>query len=298
MSWFASTTGLSVLMGALIGAGVWAVVAGLTPRPVRLSDALGRLSGTTVVDAAPLPTRGSERLGVWASRVVPVPLTARQRQLLALRGRSIAEFYADKVVLGLVGLATPLVVGAAFALLVGSGWVAPVAVSVVVGIAGYFWPDYVLHKEGEQTRSDASEALYTYVDLVILERLGNASATQSLHSAASVSDTVLFRQIRAALERARLEQRPPYDELRRLAAELSVPELTDLADVMSLDDVGASLSGTLRARVAELRDAQLTRHKIAAHEVSERMTIWMVLPALVFALIFLAPPLLRLLGSG
>lgn len=298
MTWLASTPGLVVLAGALVGAGGWAVIAGLTPRPVRLSDALGRLSGTTVVDTSVAPTRGSERLGAWASRVVPIPLTARQRQLLSLKGRSIAEFYADKVVLGLVGLALPLVVGAAFVLLVGSGWIAPVGVSLGLGIGGYFWPDYLLHREGEQTRSDASDALYTYVDLVILERLANASATQSLHAAASVSDTVLFQQIRAALDRARLEQRPPYEELRRLATDLSVPELTDLADVMSLDEVGASLSATLRARVAELRDAQLTRHKIAAHEVSERMTIWMVLPALVFALIFLAPPLLRLLGSG
>ena len=63
---------------------------------------------------------------------------------------------------------------------------------------------------------------------------------------------------------------------------------------MTMDEHGAALAATLRARVKELRDAHLTRQKIAAQEVSERMTVFMVVPAMVFGLIFLVPPLLRL----
>ena len=66
---------------------------------------------------------------------------------------------------------------------------------------------------------------------------------------------------------------------------------------MKLDDSGASLSEALRARVKELRDAHLTRAKIEAAAVSERMTFLMVIPSLIFGLLFLVPPLLRLLGS-
>ena len=60
-----------------------------------------------------------------------------------------------------------------------------------------------------------AEGLLVYIDLVTLERLTNASATQALHNAAALSDVPLFVHIRTALERARLEQQSPYAELRR-----------------------------------------------------------------------------------
>ena len=52
------------------------------------------------------------------------------------------------------------------------------------------------------------------------------------------------------------------------------------------------------ARVKELRDGHLTAMKMAASEVSERMTMWMVVPSLVFGLFVLEPPLLTLVSSG
>jgi len=136
-----------------------------------------------------------------------------------------------------------------------------------------------------------------YIDLVTLERLTNASATQALHNAAALSDVPLFVQIRTALERARLEQQSPYAELRRLSDELKLPELADIADVMQLDETGAALSGTLRARVRELRDAHLTREQIKASAAAEGMTIYMTLPALIFGLIFLVAAMLRILAG-
>ena len=39
---------------------------------------------------------------------------------------------------------------------------------------------------------------------------------------------------------------------------------------------------------------ELTR----AHQTSERMTLWMSIPVIVFALIFLVPPLLSISGVG
>lgn len=46
-----------------------------------------------------------------------------------------------------------------------------------------------------------------------------------------------------------------------------------------------------------MRDAHLTAAKIEASAASERMTFLMVIPSLVFALLFLIPPLLRILSS-
>jgi len=86
-----------------------------------------------------------------------------------------------------------------------------------------------------------------------------------------------------------------YAQLRRLSDQLELPELRDLADIMQLDENGAALSGALRARLQELRDAHLTREQMAASAAAEGMTIYMTLPALIFGLIFLGAALLRIL---
>ena len=173
----------------------------------------------------------------------------------------------------------------------------PLLAGLVLGLFGFFIPDIVIGRGAAATSSDATEALLTFVDLVTLERLANSSATQSLHAAAAVSNQAVFVAIRDSLQRARLEQRAPFAELKRLGEELELPALCDIADVMKLDDSGAALSGALRARVKELRDAHLTEAKIEAAAVSERMTFLMVVPSLIFGLLFLIPPLLRLLSS-
>ena len=197
--------------------------------------------------------------------------------------------------MAIVGAALPIVL--AFAQVSISGRSSPwVAAAVLVGVVvGFFVPDLLLRRQARATRSNAVEALLVYIDLVTLERLANASATQALQQAAELSDAPLFLQIRTALERARLEQQPPYGELRRLADRLDLPELNDVADVMQLDETGAALSGTLRARVKELRDAHLTKEQLQASAAAEGMTIYMTLPALIFGLIFLVAALLTLL---
>lgn len=289
-----TTLGLVVLCGMLVAGGAVVVLAAFGRSVVRLGDALDRVSGSRHAAATAPVDLGTDRLGAWAYRTLRLPVPESQLRALHLRGMSISAFYAEKVVWLLIGLVTPAVLAAVVAAVAGLGWQAPVGVGLLGGAIGFFVPDLQLRTAGQAARTDAGEAMFTFLDLVTLERLANQSATQSLHAAASVSDETPFRQIRQALDRARLEQRPPYGELQSLADELGLPELRDVADIMTMDEHGASLATTLRARVRELRDGHLTQQKIAASEVSERMTIYMVAPALVFGLIFLTPPLLRL----
>ena len=300
------TTGLALLAGALLTGGVVALLALLRPAAPHLGDALSGLYDDPEVAAARLRSTtddlggsgaGSDRVGAWLYRNWPIPLTRRQRQDLQVRGSSIAEFYADKVVLALVGLVLPSVTGVLVGVLLGG---VPVAVPVLAGLlglaAGWFLPDLLLRRGSGRARSDAGQSLLTFIDLVTLERLANASATQALHNAAQVSDTALFVRIRRALDRAQLEQQSPYAELRRLADRLALPELGDLVDVMQLEESGASLAGTLRARARELRNAHLSREQEQANAVSESMTVFMALPAMIFGLFFMVPPLLRIIG--
>lgn len=290
-------TGLwvAIATGVLFAAGVWAVAGYFVPAHPRLGDALKVLDGR--VQPAPSTAAGADRLGAWARLRFPGAVDDRIGRQLQLRGISVDRFYTYKVVSALAGLALPGLLGLVLLLVTGTSLLLPLLGGVVCGLFCFFVPDIVIGRGSAGTSSDATEALLTFVDLVTLERLANSSATQSLHAAAAVSDQAVFVAIRDSLQRARLEQRAPFAELKRLGDDLELPALCDIADVMKLDDSGASLSGALRARVKELRDAHLTGAKIEAAAVSERMTFLMVIPSLIFGLLFLIPPLLRLLGS-
>jgi len=294
------TVPLVLLAGMLAAAGLVALVVALVPAAPRLDVALDRIGADSRIDRSPADlgplTSRSERLGAFLYRYVPMRISDRARQSLRLQGRSIAPFYGDKAAWAIAGAAMPAVLGFCAAVLLGIPVTVPLLGAVAGAAIGFFVPDLTLLRNSDAARSSAVGALLVFVDLVTLERLANASATQALQNAAAVSDFPLFVQIRVALERARLEQHSPYGELRRLAEEMNLPELNDVADVMQLDESGAALSGVLRARVKELRDAHQTAEQIAAVAAAEGMTIYMSLPALVFGLIFMGAALLRILG--
>ncbi|SDS74047.1 hypothetical protein [Microlunatus soli] len=299
------TTGLIFVSGLLVAGGIVLIVAGLVPATPHLADTISRLyqpigarpddSARGRLTAAATPT---ERLGSWLYRRTPVPLTAGQQRALQIRGRSIIEFYADKAVWTIIGLTMPPILAGFWALMTGGVPLAVPALAGVVGaVVGYFVPDLLLRGQAEETRNDASSAVLMYIDLVTLERLANASGTQALQNAAELSDVPLFRQLRGALERARLEQQAPYTELRRLADDLDLQELRDLSDVMQLDESGAALSGSLRARVRELRDAHLATTLREANAASEGMTVYMTIPAMLLGVMFIIPALMRIVGT-
>jgi tight adherence protein C len=290
---------LVLLAGVLISGGLCCFLLAAVPTTPRLSEALARISADPQaverqIDLGPLAS-SSDRLGAWLYRINPIPLSVRQRRALRLRGKSIAEFYADKAVMALIGAVLPTLFALALWASGGQPGLLPTMLCLIGAACGFFVPDLLLLRSTSAARSDAVESLLVFIDLVTLERLANASSSQALLHAASLSDVTLFQQIRLALERAQLEQQSPYAQLRRLSDQLDLPELRDLADIMQLDENGAALSGALRARLQELRDAHLTREQMAASAAAEGMTIYMTLPALIFGLIFLGAALLRIL---
>jgi tight adherence protein C len=288
-----------ILAGVLAAAGLLALAVAVVPGTPRLDAALTRVDGsgatnrTRALDVGPTTTV-SERLGAYLYQRSPLPLTERQQQNLQLQGKSIAEFYSDKAVMAVVGAAMPAVLALAVGYLTRTSTPYPAIAAVAGAVLGFFAPDLLLLRATAATRSGAVEALLVYIDLVTLERLANASATQALYNAAKLSDVAVFAQIRTALERAQLEQQSPYAELRRLSARLDLAELADIADVMQLDETGAALSGSLRARVRELRDAHLTSEQMEASATAEGMTLYMTLPAMIFGLFFMIPPLMKI----
>ena len=57
----------------------------------------------------------------------------------------------------------------------------PAGLAVIGMVIGFFVPDLLLRRSGKATQSRAAESLLVFVDLVTLERLANASATEALH---------------------------------------------------------------------------------------------------------------------
>lgn len=287
---------LMLLPGMLIGLGLVVGATTFRPQYARLDDAIAALDGEGAESEAPTEPAAGERLGAWWLRRRRVVLTPATSRSLRLKGRSLARHYSIKMVGLLVGLLLPTLVWLVASLLGRSDPGLPLAVALLGAAGGFVLPDILLRSQVRVLGEDATEALLTYFDLVTLERMANQSATQALQTAAALSQNSVFVHIRAALERARLQQRVPYVELKSVGADLELPALVDLADVMRLDESGAALASTLRARVKELRDAHLTALKVSANRVSERMTVFMVIPSLVFGLILLAPPILKLIA--
>ena len=169
---------------------------------------------------------------------------------------------------------------------------------VLAAVLGWFLPALSVSSTAATTLDDASEALLVFIDLVILERLANQHARDALARAASVSDNHLFVQIRGALARAQLEREPPWDELRRLADRLSLPQLGDIADIARMQDEGGNLTEAFRARVAELRNAYVVKQQRDADRMTQRMAIPQTMPVAAVSFILIMPPLLRLLGQA
>ena len=85
--------------------------------------------------------------------------------------------------------------------------------------------------------------------------------------------------------RAQLTGTSPWQGLAQLAAELRVPELGDVADIMRLSgEDGAAVYATLRARAASLRSALLTDAAAEANAASEHM----IMPVAVLGVAFMA----------
>jgi len=288
------------LSGAGIVGGSYLAITATIPRHVRLDDALNWLAQNdnpqpaTKENPPPPPTR-PQRLALAIYQRLRLPLSDHTHKLLHRGDLNPIDHITHKTMLALAGAALPTLLGGLSTTLFGTSPIFPIALAALLCIAGFLWPDHTLRIKADNALDDANEALLTFLDLVILERLANQSAPQSLAAAASISDITPFRQIYITVEQARLEQHTPYNDLRRLADQLELPALRDIIDIISLDEHGASLATTLRARAKELRNAHLTRQRIKAHEQTEHMTIYMVIPALILGLIYLTPPILALL---
>jgi hypothetical protein len=287
-----------LLLGGLAGAGVTLVVAQLVPGPPDLGAALDRLTtqrpAPVDVSAGGLQNRLGRALLARAGAIPGLHPPTRELSILRIQPHT---WLGEKALLAVIGLAFPPCLAALLDVLgVGVPWAVPTLGSVVLAALFFALPSLTVRERAAAAREDFARAVGAYVELVALERLAGAGTNQALENAAHVGRSWVFERIREELLRSRLSGAAPWDSLTRLAQELGVPELADLADIMRLaGEEGAQVYEALRARGRSLRTAMLTREQARANAASERMVIPVALLALCFALLIATPAMYRLL---
>jgi Flp pilus assembly protein TadB len=282
-----------IVSGLLIGLAAAVLIGELVPAGPSLRAAIGRL------EARPDPVRHVTRPRELARRLgaslpwLPVPAAD-----LRLLGQEVEDWLATKVALGVAGLAAvPVLTG----LLSLSGhslpWSIPVAGSLALGLALFFAPDLVTRVNALEKRRDFRHALTSYLDLVALERGAGAAPTEALEAAAEVGTGWAFQRIAAALHAARKESRPPWDGLGRLASEIGLPELSDLAEIASIaGNEGARILDTLSARADSMRAEALAATKAQAGSRSTTMVLPIAMLAAGFLILLIFPDFYRIFG--
>ncbi|WP_409328906.1 type II secretion system F family protein [Trujillonella humicola] len=298
---------LLITFGAIVGLGAFLLVrAALVVEQPRLADALARLDGRAAPVAVGSMTgerdrwaRATGHAGTWAAARLPAGALRTPSHALALIGWTPEGYAARKLGLAAFGAAfVPLLTAVLGVLGVRLPVVMPTAGSLILAVVLFFVVDLVARDQAAEARGQMRRALCSYLDLVSLRRDASEGPTIALERAAALGEGWVFRRINDALVAARLAGDPPWDGLRRLAAETGVGELADVADIAAVAAVeGASIAPTLRARAQSLRVQLLAEEEAAANTASEKLTAPVALLSVAFLLLFLYPALARLMAT-
>lgn len=290
---------LALVAGGLVGLGLATALFAVAPTHPDLREYLAQVSNTSRRQASATPRDLRERLGVWLMLHLPLtrPIAPPIADLALLR-RPVYSFYADKVLFGVVGAVFPAVAAALLALI---GWQLPIVIplggALIVGVGMSFLPDYNVRDDAKAARAEFRHALSAYIDLVAIARHSGAQTRQAMEAAARTGDSWVFERIHEELVNSRFAGRSPWDALHRLAEELSISDLSEVANIMrTAGEDSASVYRTLRARAAAMRDALQSAEVAKANAANERVMMPSGLLLIVFLLALIAPVLLRATG--
>lgn len=286
-----------LILGAIIaGALVWIIVEFL-PKTPNLNAVIERM-GSTATTVEEVDESFAGRIGTWAHKNLSgVPGFGVPTSDLALLNVTPQKHLFNKVQ-GVVG-------GFGIALLVLLFmWVLDMpalfsAVSVLLAIP-FAWlmtivVDASVKEKAKAARADFAQSVLAYTRLVAAERGRGAPAQHALTEPAAIADSWVFRRIRQELLRARLQSQMPWNALRRLAEEIRVRELRDLADHMQLSgEEDAAVYDSLRAMANTLQEELILEDHRVANQVNERMAAPGALILGVLFAILLTPMLITL----
>lgn len=293
---------LAVAAGAVGGLGLLLIVREFVPSLPRLRSALDRLSGDDQI--GPVVVSDDEEVtrtqhytqvfGAWAQRRLPSsvlrPLgpTAADLDLI---GKTATEHYGEKALGAVIALVAVPFLGLSAGLLnLGLPVSVPFGASLVFALGAWYLPDLDARSKSRRARQEFARAVSTYLELIAIERISGAGATQATFAAAEVARSWPFRRIAEALERGRWEGRPPWTSLRDLGAEVGVDSLGEVASIIELAGTqGSAIHDQLQSKASAMRDAQLDVEQQIAHDATVRMTVPGTLTVFVYFLMLIYP---------
>jgi tight adherence protein C len=281
---------IGVLMaGALLGAGVWLILAGVAPARMPLEVAVARLART----GRPPTRTADDSLAARLGRLI-LPRAGRQSwgrptlaADLAVVGRPLEVHVGQKALAGVVGLVyLPAMTALARAAGLDIGWLIPLWLGLVCAVAGFFLPDAVVAARAAERRRDFRHSLAAFIDLVVMLLAASEGPTGALELAARSGDSWPFAELRRVFADARATRHTPWAGLRDLGDRYGIDELVELAASVELGggDTGAAVRRSLIAKASTLRTHQLAEEEAAAESASSQMVLPMLGLVMAFTL--------------
>jgi Flp pilus assembly protein TadB len=287
---------LVIASGLMIGLGAWLVVRRLAPVHANLVQALAGLSATIELTTTEPQIQGWETVGAWGLAKLPPTLAPIPRKDLALLEMTPTAMMARKLAFCLAGLLVP---GLVSLVLLVIGLHLPIAVPGIATLAcaagGFLLPDILIRSQAARLRTEWMRTLACFIDLVALERSCGSGATQALDVAADIGDSRVFQRLRESLDHSQWAGVAAWDGLRRLADDIDLPALADVADIIRLSATeGSGVYKTLRAKARGLRESILITQQTQANETNEKMSLPVSVLGIIFLAILIGPALLTM----
>lgn len=295
----------AALLAVVLCVGLICLFLRFAPAQASLSEVLDNLGAHRSTDKpADINVDESVR-GKVGRRVLPYTADSTilkiPRSDLGILKIEVPYFLGDKVLSALLGLLFFPAVNLMLTIL-GRGipWGIPAILSLAIAAACFVAPDIEVRKKAAVAREEFGRSLGAYIEFVALNRTGGVGAVQSLERAAAVGDSWVFRRLDEELMRAQRSGQAPWDTLTRISGELELPDLADLADIMTLTgEQGASVAVTLSARASALRNAQLSDELGKAGSSTEKIQAPLALIGIVFMIMLFIPAMSSIiLGSS
>lgn len=282
---------LAVGAGGLLGLGVFLLVWRAMPASPIAGRALRRLHpegwDARAIGGDAVTARS------WWQRPWQPPMRE-----LTLLGRTTQQYWMSVGLSALLGFAAPAVFGA---MLLTTGVGVPFAIPVLgsLGIAALagFAAHYDVLTKAAKARYEFRRAVCSYLELVSLELAAGHGPVAALERACTGIDGWVFQRLRETLLRTQLQLHQPWEELRKLAATIDVPELGDVGDIVqSAGADGAVVHDTMLTRAQSLRDQIRVEALARAKATTTKLDIPGAALLLVLA-IFVIYPLMTRIGQ-
>ncbi|MFJ1650435.1 type II secretion system F family protein [Streptomyces sp. NPDC088337] len=299
---------MPVVVGAVLGLGVYALVRALMPSRRSAVAQVARIDAMRARGAA-YETRHQAREETGRLGAVRAQVGARiaefylqqgweQRSLradLAVLERSWERFLATKVLLSVAGLFFgPLLFAVVYTMGLGRSPVIPVWMALLCAALFFFLPDLEIRRDAADKRRDLRRVIGAYLDLVSMSLAGGRGLPEALMAAAEVSDGWANQRIRNALADARITGISQWQALGQLGEELGVEELKDLSASLALvADDGAKVRESLASRAETMRHRELAEIEGSAGEKSQSMLVAQLLLCAGFLVFLIYPAAMR-----